>query len=144
MLAVNSRNQSTQPHYVIQSGCHLPGQLNFLIKSHFNRLHSLHVWFVFPSPPRFSSFQLFRRVAAALPGMESLDDANPEGSILYSHSDSLHAPRAELLRNGRFIFNLLVAAGTNANRQSGLPSAAASVIKAFMSKREGMHRVRVL
>uniref|UniRef100_A0A8C8F8M0 Uncharacterized protein n=1 Tax=Oncorhynchus tshawytscha TaxID=74940 RepID=A0A8C8F8M0_ONCTS len=26
--------------------------------------------------------QLFRRVAAALPGMESLDDANPEGSIL--------------------------------------------------------------
>lgn len=28
------------------------------------------------------SFQLFRRVAAALPGMESLDDANPEGSIL--------------------------------------------------------------
>lgn len=29
-----------------------------------------------------SSHQLFRRVAAALPGMESLDDANPEGSIL--------------------------------------------------------------
>lgn len=29
-----------------------------------------------------SSVQLFRRVAAALPGMESLDDANPEGSIL--------------------------------------------------------------
>lgn len=29
-----------------------------------------------------SSLQLFRRVAAALPGMESLDDANPEGSIL--------------------------------------------------------------
>lgn len=28
------------------------------------------------------SLQLFRRVAAALPGMESLDDANPEGSIL--------------------------------------------------------------
>ncbi|KAK7945642.1 hypothetical protein WMY93_001370 [Mugilogobius chulae] len=28
--------------------------------------------------------QLFRRVAAALPGMESLDDANPEGSILYT------------------------------------------------------------
>ncbi|KAM7379323.1 hypothetical protein PAMP_004886 [Pampus punctatissimus] len=36
--------------------------------------------------------QLFRRVAAALPGMESLDDANPEGSILYSRCDSLREP----------------------------------------------------
>lgn len=41
-----------------------------------------------PSPSSYvspCSSQLFRRVAAALPGMESLDDANPEGSILSRH-----------------------------------------------------------
>uniref|UniRef100_A0A4W6DSR4 RAB6B, member RAS oncogene family b n=1 Tax=Lates calcarifer TaxID=8187 RepID=A0A4W6DSR4_LATCA len=65
--------------------------------------------------------QLFRRVAAALPGMESLDDANPEGSILYSSCDSL-CPRAKQLRKRHLIFNLLVVAGTITNRTPSLLS----------------------
>lgn len=40
------------------------------------------VLFCFFRVNALSSVQLFRRVAAALPGMESLDDANSEGSIL--------------------------------------------------------------
>uniref|UniRef100_A0A3P9M979 RAB6B, member RAS oncogene family b n=1 Tax=Oryzias latipes TaxID=8090 RepID=A0A3P9M979_ORYLA len=46
------------------------------------RAKELNVMFIETSAKTGSNVkQLFRRVAAALPGMESLDDANPEGMI---------------------------------------------------------------
>uniref|UniRef100_A0A671WET3 RAB6B, member RAS oncogene family b n=1 Tax=Sparus aurata TaxID=8175 RepID=A0A671WET3_SPAAU len=74
--------------------------------------------------------QLFRRVAAALPGMESLDDANPEGSILCSRCDSL-CRRQKEPRKRQLIFNLLVVVGAGTNRPPSLLSAEALAIKPF-------------